>query len=169
MTDDTVIRTSKTNDEMRQRMLRDEELSEEEFKARAHRIALEAHEDRLKLWESLHTDPRTGARLSDETDSTLRRVAQHILEEARNAFPANHCLVPRVLIGTLREALREPKVAYNSNGDAYLVEPKVVVEQPNDPEPVECPVCRQMTLWPGTCAGTKDGSHGMPAQNGTAG
>lgn len=48
-------------------MLRDEELSEEEFKARAHRIALEAHEDRLKLWESLHTDPRTGARLSDET------------------------------------------------------------------------------------------------------
>lgn len=61
-------KTSKTNNEMRQSMLDDEELSDDEFKARAHRIALEAHEDRLKLWESLHADPRTGARLSDETE-----------------------------------------------------------------------------------------------------
>jgi hypothetical protein len=37
---------------MRGRMLADEELSEEEFERLAHRIALEAHEDRLKLWET---------------------------------------------------------------------------------------------------------------------
>jgi hypothetical protein len=36
---------------MRARMLADEELSEEEFEHQAHRIALESHEDRLKLWE----------------------------------------------------------------------------------------------------------------------
>lgn len=53
-------------DEMRRRMIRDEELSEEDFRAFAIRIAYEAHEDRLKLWESLHTDPRTGAKLSHE-------------------------------------------------------------------------------------------------------
>jgi len=41
--------------EMRRRMMADEELSEQEFEARAYRIALEAHEDRLKLWEDLHT------------------------------------------------------------------------------------------------------------------
>jgi hypothetical protein len=37
---------------MRARMLADEELSEEEFERQAHRIALESHEDRLKLWET---------------------------------------------------------------------------------------------------------------------
>lgn len=39
-------------DSMRGRMLADEELSEAEFKRLARRIALEAHEDRLKLWET---------------------------------------------------------------------------------------------------------------------
>lgn len=38
--------------QMRARMLADEELSEEEFERQAHRIALEAHEDRLQLWET---------------------------------------------------------------------------------------------------------------------
>jgi hypothetical protein len=44
--------TKPTPDSMRGRMLADEALSEEEFERQAHRIALEAHEDRLKLWET---------------------------------------------------------------------------------------------------------------------
>lgn len=42
-----------TEKPMRERMLENEELSEEEFERLAHRIALEAHEDRLSLAESL--------------------------------------------------------------------------------------------------------------------
>lgn len=44
--------TKPAPDSMRGRMLADEGLSEEEFERLAHRIALEAHEDRLKLWET---------------------------------------------------------------------------------------------------------------------
>lgn len=71
------------SDDMRKRMLADEELSEEEFEARAYRIALEAHEDRLKLWESLHTDPRTGARTSEKaTDYKSPPIEHHQYSEA---------------------------------------------------------------------------------------
>lgn len=37
---------------MRGRMLADEALSDEDFERVAHRIALEAHEDRLQLWNT---------------------------------------------------------------------------------------------------------------------
>lgn len=49
---------------MRIRILADEELSDEEFQRQAYRIALEAHEDRLKLWESLH--PKSAVEPSSE-------------------------------------------------------------------------------------------------------
>jgi predicted RNase H-like nuclease (RuvC/YqgF family) len=49
---DVLTKTIPSKDSMRGRMLADEELPEEEFERQAHRIALEAHEDRLKLWET---------------------------------------------------------------------------------------------------------------------
>lgn len=42
--------------EMRKRMLRDEDLSDEDFVRFSRVIALEAHEDRLKLWEARISD-----------------------------------------------------------------------------------------------------------------
>lgn len=70
--DETPAPLSERQQMMRERMLHDEELTEEEFQRLALRIALEAHEDRLQLWESLFTDRRTGARLSSSVETSGR-------------------------------------------------------------------------------------------------
>lgn len=49
---DALTKTVPNRESMRGRMLADEDLSDEEFERQSHRIALEAHEDRLKLWET---------------------------------------------------------------------------------------------------------------------
>jgi hypothetical protein len=49
---DELTKTVPDRESMRGRMLADEELSEEDFERQALRIAIEAHEDRLKLYET---------------------------------------------------------------------------------------------------------------------
>ena len=56
----------------RYRMLADEELSEEEFERQAYRIALEAHEDRLKLWETALEMWEQIQRLDSQADGGLK-------------------------------------------------------------------------------------------------
>jgi hypothetical protein len=58
---------------MRARMLADEELSEEEFERQAHRIALEAHEDRLKLWETALERWERLQRLDSQADASAEQ------------------------------------------------------------------------------------------------
>lgn len=61
--------TSNPRTEMRERMLADEERSEQAFEELSLRIALEAHEDRLKLWDDVE-------RLTRERDSLRSAVIQ---------------------------------------------------------------------------------------------
>lgn len=88
--------------EMRQRMLADEERSDEDFERLARLISLEAHEDRLKLWEDVErlTAELDKMRQLDESHWLCRReLAQNrdMWQQRHDRLRANQAEAVRIL------------------------------------------------------------------------